>query len=120
MGLEHEYERMINDIQNLRNLSFEGEKGINLKLILTVEDASWVSRRIYEEIDRGIFSARFEIRHSEHSVELGITLLLVTAGSTAVITITKRTCNRLFDDLEDYLDRKKRMTRKKKNKKLKE
>ncbi len=112
MVLDEEYDRMINEIKELRNLSIENRREINLRLILSVEEASWVSRRIYEEVDRGIFTAKFDIKHSEHSVELGIALLLLAAG-TAVITITKRTVNHLFDDLEDYLERKKLRAKKK-------
>ena len=109
-----EYDRMIRDIREIRYKDGEDQKEINLCLILTVEEATWISRRIYEEVDRGIFKTKFEIKQSEHSVVFDMLLLLAgTAAGTAVVTITKRTINILFDDLEDYLERKRRRMRKK-------
>jgi len=58
---------------------------ITLEMIVEREEANWITSRIYEDISRGLISTKIHAKHSEHSVELTITLA-VSVDLTPIIT----------------------------------
>jgi len=116
-AFDDEYDRMISDIEELQTSTIRNEP-IKLHLILSVEEARWVSSRIYEDVERGIFTAEFQIKQSAHSLDMGIALGVVVGA--AVTTIVQRSTNYLLDELKDFLTRKKkrRIRTKEKNRKM--
>ncbi len=61
------------------------KKEITLKITVHRDDATQISSRIYEDVDRGLLSVNIHASHSEHSVDLTITLS-VSVDLTPIIT----------------------------------
>lgn len=79
---------------------------ITLEMIVEKEDAIWVSSRIYDDVSRGLISTKIHAKHSEHSVELAITLT-VSVDLTPVITALSLLLYELkTKTIRRYLDRK--------------
>src|SRR5438132_1173451 len=87
------------------------QKQIVLKITVHREDATWISSRIYDDVDRGLLSAHIHAHHSEHSVDLTITLSvsidltpIITALSLLLYEMKTKTISR-------YLSRKRSLER---------
>ena len=137
------YEKMIEELEILRNnLNHEikesqyGQKydkkgkieksSITLpKLTLTVSDSAWLTKLIYEDVERGVFTSQITTTQASNCVELNIdliwTLLIGTpvtvAVSTIVATTAKRTTNYLIDQITTRIN--KRISEWKKKNKVK-
>jgi hypothetical protein len=44
---------------------------LNIYFIANVDDAAWITKEIYKEIDRGIISASLYIEKSQNSIQVG-------------------------------------------------
>ena len=107
-----EYDDILRKIEEIPEKWNGRDKKINLKIIAYREDATWISSRIFEEVDRNLISVKIEAKSSEYSIELDV-ILIVVGGIVA-----KKSIDILLEELRDYLKRKWRIKqrRKKKNK----
>jgi hypothetical protein len=111
-----EYDEVIRQIDKIPEKWNSKNKKINFKIIAYRDDATWVSSRIYEEVDRNLISVEIQAKSSEYSIELDVTLIVVGG------IVAKKSIDMLLEELRDYLKRKWRMKqrRKRKNKDLRE
>lgn len=107
-----EYDDIIKQIEEIPEKWDTNNKKINFKIIAFKDDATWVSSRVYEEVDRNLISAKIQAKSSEHSLELEVALIVVGG------VVAKKSVDILLEELRDYLKRKWRIKqrRKKKNK----
>ena len=64
------------------------KKEITLELIVQKEDATWISSRIYEDVSRGLISTKIHAKHSEHSVDLTVTLVVNLDVTPIIIALS--------------------------------
>ena len=74
-----EVDRLIHDLPE----KWDGYKPIKFRIITSKNEASWILKRILEEIDRGFISAQISAKRS-HSVELVVVLDPITSPVIAV------------------------------------
>ena len=110
-GIEHEYDRMIEEAIRIKNQGYSKDGKIKLDLILSVNEAVWVSRRIYDDIDKGLLTADFKIKSSAYSVEMTIVLSFLTGS--VISPFATKVANRLADDLMNFLERKSKRVKRK-------
>jgi hypothetical protein len=56
---------------------------LNIYFIAGVDDAAWITREIYKEIDRGTISASLYIERSENSIQIGGPIVKRRKGNDA-------------------------------------
>lgn len=95
-----EYDDILEMIEKIPKEWYKDYKKISFKIITYRKDASWVSSRIFEEVDRNLISAEIKAKSSRYSIELDI-LMTVIAGLAA-----KKAVDILLEELRDYLRRK--------------
>jgi hypothetical protein len=69
-------------------------KETKLRVIADREDATWITRRIFEDIERGLVSAQFIIKESNHLCD--ITIILKIADGLAVFPAAVTAINPVF------------------------
>lgn len=72
------------------------------KLVLDIREARWVSSRIYEDVERGIYSVILSAKKSPHSIELE-PLLKIAEG--VGYTVVGSTVLFLLQEIKDHLKR---------------
>ncbi len=101
-----EYNDIIKQIDEIPEKWNGDNEHINFKIIMYRDDATWISSKIYEEVDRNFISAKIQAKSSAHSIELNVMLIIVGGA------VVKKSVDILLEELRDYLKRKWRMRRK--------
>jgi hypothetical protein len=63
------------------------QKEMHLHIIANIEDATWVARKVFEDIDRGLINANLMIKKSEHSCDMFVDIKSVLEFGSAVATV---------------------------------
>lgn len=79
------------------------------KLVLDIREARWVSARLYEDVERGIYSLILSAKKSPNSVELEPLLKIAEGVGYAVVGSTVIF---LLKEIKDYLKRNQKRRRK--------
>ena len=87
----------------------QDQREITFKVTVHRNDATWVSSRIFEDVDRDLISAKIVVKSSKHSVDMDITLLIVGA-------VGKKAIELLLTEIKDYLKNKWKGRQKRKRK----
>ena len=98
-----EYDDILEKIDKLSEQWNGTDKNINLQLTLHNDEAAWFSKRIFEDVDRGLISATIGAKPSKYSIDLDVTL------SILVIATAKKTISLLLEESRDYLNRRYRI-----------
>ena len=75
------------------------QKEIYFHMIVHRKDATWVSSRIFEDVDRNLISAKIEVISSKHSVDMDVILSIAES-------VGKKTIDLLLEELRNYLHKK--------------
>ena len=134
IGMEiKDYDLALKQIEQLGSPLFKNKK-IAMHLTLTVDEAAWISKLLYSEIEMGIIEAEFNIKQSKHSLECVIYLVYVFAEhvaehvaehgdsyatGTAIASFGERSINRLRHSVSTYLNKKRKKLHKEKKRKEK-
>ena len=107
-------EWMIRDLEHILIQLSNNPRKVKLRFVVDIKDAAWISHRIYEDIERGIYSAELLVKKSEHSVEMTLTLAVMVAVAASIASSTTKF---LLEELRDYMIRKKKGRERTKRKK---
>ncbi len=61
---------------------------VDLHIIARRRDAAWISSRIYDYVDDGLITAKFEVKHSEFSIDMHITLAINLTVDVSLVALT--------------------------------
>jgi len=107
-SFEEHYEQVIRDIEELE-IRFQSKNKPNEirlpRLVLDIKDARWISSRFYEDVERGIYSVKLNVKKSPNSVEMEATLRIIEGVGQTVVGATVLF---VLKEVKDYLVRNRR------------
>jgi hypothetical protein len=111
-------------LKTLEDLPEKWKSNNDNKMTLNVtvdrEDATWISNRIYQDVDRGLISSVINTTKSENSVDLAITLNVNIDLATIIPALTLLVYELKTKTITRYLNRKRKLSKfVKKEKKVK-
>ena len=104
------YDDILKKIDKLPDKWNEIDEKINLQITVHQNEASWVLKKIFDNVDRGLIHATIKAKPSKYSIELEI----IIYGIIGIIAA--KSINLFLEELKNYL--KKQWKIKQRNKKI--
>ena len=78
----------------------QDQREIAFKVTVHRNDATWVSSRIFEDVDRDLISAKIEVKSSKNSVDMNI--IFTAIG----VIVAEKAIELLLTEIKDHLKNK--------------
>jgi DNA-binding ferritin-like protein (Dps family) len=91
-----EYNEILKKIDELPE-HWNGEDKIHFNIITHRDEATWISSRIFEDVDRNLVSVKIDAKSSKYSIELDVVLTVIGG------TVATKTIDLFLEELKNYL-----------------
>lgn len=114
----NEYDPILDKLLKIPEKWLPDQKKVDLHIIARKRDAAWISSIIYDYVDDELITANFEVKHSEFSIDMHITLAInlnVEIGLAALTTLLIELRTHAISSWLKHRKKKKERTTKRKN-----